>query len=218
MKKKALAAICVALLVLLTACTVGYKTQVSDEKAENQTGIFAETTEITTEELVDNAPSEGLPDENCPLEHVIEEENIPAPEPDATPVPDAPPAVKVVGENGQVYNCLLGTYCWSNEEFTTEACTMHPLECLDLLPKIETAVAGHSVCLEFDGLHMEDYTVKYWEVEADQDDSHGVTVDRNCGRIEFDLSTAGKQCVYSVWVEYPEGYAEYCFLVDYNCR
>ena len=218
MKKRMLVALCMAILVLLTACTVGSKVQTGDEISQNQIANAVETSNTSSEELVDNAPPEGLPDENCPLEHVIEESDIPAPEPDATPIPDAPPTVNVVGENGQVYNTLLGTYCWSNDSFTTEASALHPLDCLDLLPKVKTSAVGHSVYLEFEGLHMEDYTVKYWEVGADYDDSHKAAVDRNCGRIEFDLSTAGKQCVYSVWVEYPEGYAEYCFLVDYNCR
>jgi len=212
MKKRVVLCLILSMLVLLTACavekSVGSASAQTEQTIENQ----------PTQKLVDNAPHEGLPDENCPLEHVVEEEDIPAPEPDATPVPDTPPAVRVVGEKGQVYDTLLGTYCWSNGEFTTEACTMHPLECIDLMPVVETAAAGHSVCLEFDGLHMEDYNVKYWEVGADHDDSHPVTVDRNCGRIEFDLSTAGKQCVYSIWVTYPEGEAEYVFLVDYNCR
>lgn len=212
MKKRVVLCLILSMLVLLTACAV--EKSVDSALAQTEQTIVNQP----TQELVDNAPPEGLSDENCPLEHVIEEGDIPAPEPDATPVPDTPPAVHVVGEKGQVYDTLLGTYCWSNGEFTTEACTMHPLECIDLMPVVETAAAGHSVCLEFDGLHMEDYNVKYWEVGADHDDSHPATVDRNCGRIEFDLSTAGKQCVYSVWVTYPEGEAEYVFLVDYNCR
>jgi len=218
MEKRVFICLILAMIVLLTACTIKDAAQPMrpEELSIENEGVA--TPSSTSDTFVDNAPPEGLPDENCPLEHVIEEGDIPAPEPDATPVPDTPPAVRVVGEKGQVYDTLLGTYCWSNGEFTTEACTMHPLECIDLMPVVETAAAGHSVCLEFDGLHMEDYNVKYWEVGVDHDDSHPATVDRNGGRIEFDISTAGKQCVYSVWVTYPEGEAEYVFLVDYNCR